>query len=77
MEQLPHANAKERKRKMQTTADNYRDKARENIDNAIFNLAQIVIDQVAGWDNYTESYYAGLEDALYILMHLRTKTFPK
>jgi len=55
-----------------TSADRYRDKALENIDDAIKNFSEIVINHTYGWDEYDPKYFDQLISALNNLLHIRT-----
>ena len=56
-----------------TTADEARDAAKQNINEAIKHLSAIVVEQVWGHDDYTEDYQAKLRDAFRELLTLRDR----
>jgi len=58
-----------------TAADEHRDAAIENVDDAIKHISTIVVDCIWGWDHYSKEYFsilrAALRDLLDIREHLR------
>ena len=56
---------------MSYSADERRDKAVENIKEAIGHLGKIVIDEVWGTEDYNKEYMLKLRDTLYQLMSIR------
>ncbi len=56
---------------MQTEADNCRDRAKENVKQAINELNEIVIREVWGHDEYKPEYRDGLYDAMIQLIEVR------
>lgn len=58
---------------VRTAADEHRDKALESINDAIANIAAIVIDRVWGWDEYKVGYYKELRQALNDLLDAQEK----
>ena len=56
---------------VRTTADEYRDKALENIGDAIKNLAFIVVEQTYGWEEYSKEYLYKLQSSMNDLIRIR------
>jgi hypothetical protein len=56
---------------VQTEADNCRDRAKENVKQAIQELNDIVIREVWGHDDYNPEYREGLYDAMIQLIAVR------
>ena len=54
-----------------TTADEHKEKAKENISDAIANIGVIVIDEVWGTEQYTDEYLAMLTTTLSKLLVIR------
>ena len=57
----------------QTTADESRDGAQDHIDDAVSCLASLVIEQVYGWDDYSEEYRGKLRAALMDLLRIQSE----
>jgi len=57
---------------VKTAADEHRDKAMENINDAIANIAAIVVEQAWGWDEYNKDYLRELRRGLNRLLDIRT-----
>lgn len=58
---------------MTTQADEHRNKAREDIDSAIKNLSEIIVDKVWGWDDYKKDYLQELKEVFVELIKIREK----
>lgn len=56
---------------VRTTADEKRDAAKDNIENAIKNLSEIVVDKVWGYDDFTKEYKKELLMATLKLIEIR------
>lgn len=56
---------------MTTDADFHRERARESVQNAIIELARIVVEQCPGATDYTREYQEALAGALQALILLR------
>lgn len=56
-----------------TTADKNRDKAKREIEQAISNLAEIVVNQCWGWDEYHPRYFKALRKSLDELLDIRDR----
>ena len=56
---------------VRTTADEHRDAAKENINDAIENISAIVVARVWGWDEYTAEYLVKLQSILNDLLNIR------
>jgi hypothetical protein len=54
-----------------TTADDHRDEAVENVKRAISSLSEIVIEQCAGHDDWKDEYRATLKKSLLGLIEIR------
>ena len=54
-----------------TTADEKLQNAKEEINSAIKNLSEIVINQVWGYDEYREEYFDKMQSALTELLKIR------
>ena len=57
---------------VKTTADECRDTALHSINNAIKNLSIIVVDQVFGWDEFSNEYLRLLQLTLNDLLRICT-----
>ncbi len=58
---------------VQTTADEHRDAARENVRDAIRNLSQIVVEQCWGHDEYRAGYRTALSESFQELIAIQEK----
>ena len=54
-----------------TTAEEHKEKAKENVNDAITNIAAIVIDEVWGAESYSSEYLAMLTIILSDLLKIR------
>jgi hypothetical protein len=57
----------------QTTADDHRDAAVENVQAAIVHLSEIVVNACHGHDEFREEYKADLRKSLYELTEVRDR----
>jgi len=58
---------------VRTTADERRDKSKEHVNNAIAEIAQIVVDEVYGSEDYTDEYKLTLREVLNELLVIRDR----
>lgn len=56
---------------VRTSAQENRDDAKKDINDAIKQLSEIVIDEIYGWDEFTSEYLETLKDILFKLLEIK------